>query len=717
MEFRTRRATSPGSRRIAHGGSSSTGTLTYPSAFDQYQGPSRSSSGFTSGPRTSAERVGVPRTQPRYRAESPPRQSSRDDYVVRPRRLTLDPHDAAPRRPLSFVPPSSPSRLRPIITNAVDNPPLPLTVATRSRPDEDYYIQPASSTRREHRRNYPSASSSTYATRLGAGDREARDRWEHGGYRRPNNIRGAYNTDPPYPRRPDIDERDPGYEYTDRREQVYRDTEPKPRPRRDSNAGRRERPLSMAGLEDYLPRVNTINRDPGPPVAMDTRKFSAGGASLGRTGSLRHHHRSRDDELPPREYNREGYDASQSQKSSRGPVLHQGYPDEYPTHPREIRDPMEVRSRKHRAPSVTEERKERGRDDHFDEQYGRTRDDRSTRYHDREGREPRMRENDRTYGQEISTNGLLDSAAISAAGAGVVAESEKRRHHHQDRHKDDSDPTKGRVQTDDRAHRTKKDTQEDTRSSTEDSDEEKPEGRQRHKTHSEPREGKEVEDHRKLREDKEADDRRRIRDAKEVEDQRRVREGKEVEDQRRDAGPIAPPVENVARKDPPHERPTSSEPPRIEEPSRPAYPHHRHHPHTLERDSYSEDSTSETREQRDSREKKVRVVTPSEDHRESEPPIRGILRQPREKFPEDPAPVREGVAPLKAAGKKGIPPNARWTKIDRKLVNPEALEAGNERYEERPDYVIVLRVLTKEDIEAYALKTQEIRAKRGILPM
>ena len=78
-------------------------------------------------------------------------------------------------------------------------------------------------------------------------------------------------------------------------------------------------------------------------------------------------------------------------------------------------------------------------------------------------------------------------------------------------------------------------------------------------------------------------------------------------------------------------------------------------------------------------------------------------------------PVREGVAPLKDAGKKGIPPNARWTKIDRKLVNPEALDMGNERYEERIDYVIVLRVLTKEEIEQYAKKTQEIRGKRELL--
>ncbi|KAJ5099432.1 hypothetical protein N7532_006433 [Penicillium argentinense] len=90
---------------------------------------------------------------------------------------------------------------------------------------------------------------------------------------------------------------------------------------------------------------------------------------------------------------------------------------------------------------------------------------------------------------------------------------------------------------------------------------------------------------------------------------------------------------------------------------------------------------------------------------------KGILKPPRESFPEEPNPIREGVAPLKDANKKGIPPGARWTKIDRKLVNPEALEAGNERFEERSDYVIVLRVLSKEEVQMYAVKTQEIRGK------
>lgn len=73
------------------------------------------------------------------------------------------------------------------------------------------------------------------------------------------------------------------------------------------------------------------------------------------------------------------------------------------------------------------------------------------------------------------------------------------------------------------------------------------------------------------------------------------------------------------------------------------------------------------------------------------PPAKGILRQPTQKFPEDPNPIREGVAPLRDSklGKQ-IPPEARWTKIDRRLVNPEALEEAKERFEERPDYVIVL---------------------------
>ena len=101
----------------------------------------------------------------------------------------------------------------------------------------------------------------------------------------------------------------------------------------------------------------------------------------------------------------------------------------------------------------------------------------------------------------------------------------------------------------------------------------------------------------------------------------------------------------------------------------------------------------------------------TEAHRRLQKP-KGILRRPTERFPEHAESYREGVAPLESIPKKGsIPSNARWTKIDRRLVDPEALDLGSERYEERQDHVIVLRVLTKEEIEQYALKTQELRSK------
>ncbi|MCJ1247688.1 hypothetical protein MMC30_004903 [Trapelia coarctata] len=56
--------------------------------------------------------------------------------------------------------------------------------------------------------------------------------------------------------------------------------------------------------------------------------------------------------------------------------------------------------------------------------------------------------------------------------------------------------------------------------------------------------------------------------------------------------------------------------------------------------------------------------------------------------------------------------HARWTKLDRKLVIPEALKAGNEEFEATGNHLLVWRVLTRDEIEAYAIKTQEIRDSR-----
>ncbi|KAI0509580.1 hypothetical protein F5B22DRAFT_657977 [Xylaria bambusicola] len=111
-------------------------------------------------------------------------------------------------------------------------------------------------------------------------------------------------------------------------------------------------------------------------------------------------------------------------------------------------------------------------------------------------------------------------------------------------------------------------------------------------------------------------------------------------------------------------------------------------------------------------EKQVRVVSPPRDKTEAKP-IKGILKTPSAKFPEDSNPIREGVAPHKDdKTKKDVPAGARWTKISRKKVNPEALTIGKERFEVRDDFVIVLRVLNKEEIQAYATATAQIREMR-----
>ncbi|KAB5547246.1 hypothetical protein GE09DRAFT_1224261 [Coniochaeta sp. 2T2.1] len=110
----------------------------------------------------------------------------------------------------------------------------------------------------------------------------------------------------------------------------------------------------------------------------------------------------------------------------------------------------------------------------------------------------------------------------------------------------------------------------------------------------------------------------------------------------------------------------------------------------------------------------VRVVSPPR-AKDEKKPVKGILKQPKPQFPEEPNPVREGVAPHKDDKKKAdVPPGARWTKINRALVNPEALTVGKERFEVRDDFVIVLRVLNKEEIQAYATATAQLRERKRL---
>jgi hypothetical protein len=123
-----------------------------------------------------------------------------------------------------------------------------------------------------------------------------------------------------------------------------------------------------------------------------------------------------------------------------------------------------------------------------------------------------------------------------------------------------------------------------------------------------------------------------------------------------------------------------------------------------------------------SSERRVTIVEPPKDDRSiaEQPRVKSILRKPTEKFPEHPNPTREGVTPLKdrlkkEGGGKEIPEGAKWTKVDRRLVNPQALEEKGERFEERQDYVIVLRVLTKDEIQGFANRTNEIRGEHSLM--
>lgn len=410
MESRFRRPSSPGSRRIAQPGRSSTGTLIYPSPFDQYQGASHSSVGFATGPRTSNERIIAPRVAPRYRHQSPPQTTSRNDYIPRPRRLTSDSESGVTRRPLTVIPPSSPNR-RPIITSAVDRPSSPLTKTIRPRREEDIYVQPASSSKRDHRHSYSAGPGDT--SRLVTSDRETRERSERGGYR------SGYHMNTPVVRPQDKDDRNYGYEYTDFKKEQYRDTAAtRPRSRRDTyQVSARERPLSLTGLEDYLPRVSQ-SRDAGPPVAMDTRGFTN---NLAKSTSLRQAQRTRDDDAGPRDRPRESY-GSHSQKPSRAPVsVHQPSDDGY-MYREDSKEPSEVRYPRNRKPPFDEERLETKVREPYDDPHDRSRNYLENTYHkdlDREDRDRRAREESHRSkhdrGDDKSDIQSLAGAALASA--------------------------------------------------------------------------------------------------------------------------------------------------------------------------------------------------------------------------------------------------------------------------------------------------------------
>lgn len=54
---------------------------------------------------------------------------------------------------------------------------------------------------------------------------------------------------------------------------------------------------------------------------------------------------------------------------------------------------------------------------------------------------------------------------------------------------------------------------------------------------------------------------------------------------------------------------------------------------------------------------------------------------------------------------------SRWTKINRRFVSPEALDRTQEKYDEWDHRVIVHRILSREEVDAYTEATTSIRGE------
>ncbi|KAJ9284111.1 hypothetical protein DTO021C3_8300 [Paecilomyces variotii] len=624
------RPASPGSKRLMDPMRASTGTVPLGPSLDIYASPANYY-GYDphTTPRSSVERmadipyrnnhdpwVGGDRkleAQPiSTKAFRDPGQSTklRTEYAIRPRPRSNTASGAdSNRHPLSLTIPTSPSRPPPLITTVYDRPPSPLHPrSTHSREDSERYLLPASSIHSpRHRRIY----SHDYASDTGRLDPE-RARRDRGGYRayRSSGRHGHPLTGDL--RRDDVDDYD-AYSYTNAKEQFEKEFAGNPAPERESY--RRERPVSMTGLESYLPYLS--RKEPrafGPPPSQRGFDRLDKDEKHGRVGRTR-----------------AGSDASRESSGS----LH---------------------APRHRAAVVHQDRDEgysSYREDHSDRRHSR----RHHRRHDDD-----LRSRDRRDDRDSRSDKLHPAMAGGLATAGLASGYSKdlldpdagSKHRHRSR-----DPSRSysKTRADDghREHRRRRARSSLRRPGSDSDDYSSDEAlhqytraRSQHRRIGELKNSDYARDGRSLDSETDSSDSQRMRRVR-----RRNRDSRHSD-------------ESIAKE------------------------------------------TSEEPQDRQKRSVTVDAAAP----KEPEAPPKGILKPPREKFPEEPTAVREGVAPLKDAQKNGIPPGARWTKIDRRLVNPAALEAGHERFEERSEYVIVLRVLTKEEIQAYAVKTQEIRDAR-----
>lgn len=724
-----------------------------PPAYYDYPSSARTNRDPAPGPRNSGDRNDAPRVIP-VRPRSPPRKSRDDGFAVRPRprTLSMDPEDSQTRRPLSLVT-SRPSNRdnRPIVTKDTARPASPPSKSGGAQLEASFIVPASSSSGRHHHRH----SSLTTGDRLMPREQGLKDRIYPGSDSRSSDIGGLRSTVRQHPPRERLgrDDRGYGFEYTNAKEELLRDIAPRPRPRRESYTG--ARPTSMISLDRPEKIYGRIEKEVGPPVT------SRGFEGIGRSESLKH--RVRDDDFIRREstkgYPRNERDDRVYRQAPRSQIaVHHPTPDDYVPYPEEnVRhqrprrptlddETSEVRPSRRkltldedipesgarepgrRKPTLDENRMDPRMREPLNEKSDRDEDDRPRRHRearvrrdddhrtepgDRDDRSRRNRDDLRDRRDKVDredegglTNNFVAGGVTAAAATGMAAEA-ARRHHHRETHDDEGRPRRDILPTSrepDRDHAS-----ESTSLSGEPPEEEDREQRRRRRRREREREERDY---------KEAREEERLIKEPEVRKPREEVSRTQELDSSAGASHLAPHGqggEPSLREQVSYERPAASdEKDRLEIQSLRRLRPRRHHSRTRTNDSYSESSSSGSEGSVGKARRQPRVVTPSNDM--GPPPVpapKGILKPPREKFPEDPSAIREGVAPLDAA-KKGIPLEARWTKINRRLVNPEALEQEGVRFEEFPDHVIVLKVLSQEEINRFTAKTYEIREKRRV---
>ena len=676
------------------------------------------------------------------RPHSPPRRLRDDDLPVRSRRMSLDPGDPLSRRPLSIMPPRSPNRApRPVITKDPDGPSSLISKTSKlgggGVQEVASYLIPASSASGRHHHRH---SSLTTGDRLRPIERDSREKTYPGGTSRSSALRPSRE-----------DDRDYNYEYTGPKKEFLRDglsgALPRTRERRDSHNIGRERPSSMI-LPERLETEYPRSRDPGPPPS------TRGSEELGRAESLKLRRRAKDDELnrrdiPVRAYVRDDHRDDRSYQDPRRPSRrgtdddYVPYPDANPRHHRPRKPDLDderleprPRPRKQHPDDNADGRIDMRSRDHEDK-YARGAEERRRPYQDDRGgvrdrdhrrefddkgnRDRRPREeplDNHEKGEDDHKGGIIAAGAataVAAGAAGLAAEGGRRhRAKESDEREAPTRSTKAHLETPVDRDSENTSISGETHLSGAPEDEERRERRRRRH-------------HEKDREDREHDTREHDRrQSDNAQEDIQLQSEHDRQNVTRDLMPstVIPPGnsgDSTLPEQKSYERPDPN-PSMHEHRQHRHRRHRRHHSHSRDDDSYSSSSSPSSEESDDEEDDEMprqrpRVVTPSNELAKAPlppPPPKGILKKAKDKFPEPPNPVREGVAPLDAA-KKGIPPEARWTRINRRLVNPEALEQEGVRFEEYPDYVIVLKVLDQEEINKFAHKTHEIREKRRAL--